>query len=371
VSVLHRYGYSQRRFSMLGSNGQRYFFLVQFATPHSTRSDERMMQLHVMMKRLLEKSIEARRRDLHVHIPLVIPITPRMRLMEDNSSFTSLGELHDVDQQRQGKDPDTAIILFRERITAAIDNEKEAAKTRIGATPEMQAEALKQAELRAKQRALAEINVNLSSDMLTRFVHRSMQDSEAVWAFKRAFAQQLSISSLLCYAFTCGERYPHKLMIDETNARVISHTHQGLLELSEEVPFRLTRNITTLLSPFLIDGVFATTMITTAQALYSRYDIIQPYLNLVLRDDLLSWHASKTPVRSEFEQRLIEKQLTDRMHKNVSRVLQRLEEMCPKRNLVDVKGCALPVDRRVHDLIRIAQREEKLSSMNATWMAWV
>eukprot|EP00953_Heterococcus_sp_UTEX-ZZ885_P013241 7567-Heterococcus_DN1.PRE.1 len=131
VSVLHRYGYSQRRFSMLGSDGQRHFFLVQFATPHSTRSDERVMQLHVVMKRLLEKNYEARRRDMHIHIPLVIPITPRMRLMEDNTSFTSLGELHEIDMQRHGKDPDAAIILFRERITAAIDAESELVRPRV------------------------------------------------------------------------------------------------------------------------------------------------------------------------------------------------------------------------------------------------
>jgi transformation/transcription domain-associated protein len=367
---------------MLGSDGQRHFFLVQFATPHSTRSDERVMQLHVMMKRLLEKNYEARRRDMHIHIPLVIPITPRMRLMEDNTSFTSLGELHEIDMQRHGKDPDAAIILFRERITAAIDAESELVRPRVDVLSEQQQQqltaALKQAELGAKQRALQEISQTIGSDMLARFVSKTMQDSEAVWAFKRAFAQQLAVSSLLCYAFTCGERYPHKLMLDETTARVISHefrpgyTHQGLLEVSEEVPFRLTRNITTLLSPFLIDGVFATSMVTTAQALSAHSDVMFSYLRLMLRDDLQSWHASKTAVRSEFEQRGIEKQLNDRVQKNVNRVMARIDDVCAKPSLV-VKETNRPVaaDTRVHELIRSSQSDKALSSMNATWMAWV
>ena len=72
VSILHRYGYSQRRFTMLGSDGQKHYFLVQFATPHLTRSDERMMQLHVIMKRLLQKHQEARRRDLNLQVTMTL-----------------------------------------------------------------------------------------------------------------------------------------------------------------------------------------------------------------------------------------------------------------------------------------------------------
>jgi phosphatidylinositol kinase/protein kinase (PI-3 family) len=37
------------------------------------------------------------------------------------------------------------------------------------------------------------------------------------------------------------------------------HT-QGYLESSEEVPFRLTPNLVAVLTPFLIDGVMMTTM---------------------------------------------------------------------------------------------------------------
>ena len=57
---------------MLGSDGQKHYFLVQFATPHLTRSDERMMQLHVIMKRLLQKHQEARRRDLNLQVTMTL-----------------------------------------------------------------------------------------------------------------------------------------------------------------------------------------------------------------------------------------------------------------------------------------------------------
>ncbi|CAM9780993.1 unnamed protein product, partial [Laminaria digitata] len=48
------------------------------------------------------------------------------------------------------------------------------------------------------------------------------QDAEAVWAFRRHFAAQAGISSLLCHIFTCGERFPHRIIFDRRTARVVS-----------------------------------------------------------------------------------------------------------------------------------------------------
>lgn len=48
------------------------------------------------------------------------------------------------------------------------------------------------------------------------------QDAEAVWAFRRHFAAQTGISSLMCHIFTCGERFPQRIVFDRRTARVIS-----------------------------------------------------------------------------------------------------------------------------------------------------
>jgi phosphatidylinositol kinase/protein kinase (PI-3 family) len=62
----------------------------------------------------------------------------------------------------------------------------------------------------------------------------------------------------------------------------------------EEVPFRLTPNLMHMLSPYLVDGVLVLTMACVAHALTSRREATQPFLHLMLRDDILSWHASKS-----------------------------------------------------------------------------
>ncbi|CAM9242622.1 unnamed protein product [Chrysoparadoxa australica] len=368
ITILHRYGFSQRRIGMLGSDGKRKFFLVQFAIPHITRTDERVMQLHVMIKRLMEKNVQARRRDLNVAVPVVIPVTPRLRLMEDRPNYTSLGEVYELEKKGADEDPDAPILMCRDRVSAAVQ-----------AVKSQGSEKIKEVEERVKMEVYNEIcEKHVKADILSRYVHGSLADTEAVWAFRRQFASQLGISSLLCYSFTCGERFPHRLMFDSHTACVISHefrpgyTHQGLLDPAEDVPFRLTRNMVHLLSPLLVEGVMSYSMASVAQVLVQKKEFFEPYLALMLRDDLLSWHASKTAPRSETEQRVVEKQLQERMTKNVSKVMARLDVLNPKPDRRDhTSGAQLGVDHGVCTLLEAAQKPKALASMPAVWSSWL
>lgn len=51
---------------------------IKFAIPHVTRTDERVMQVHSMLRKFLERDPQTRGRDLAVQVPVVVPITPRM-----------------------------------------------------------------------------------------------------------------------------------------------------------------------------------------------------------------------------------------------------------------------------------------------------
>lgn len=120
VRVLYRQQAFQRRLGLRGNDGRVYYFTVQTAAPYQTRSDERMMQLHWLMARLLEQNHLAQRRSLAVHVPVVVPLTPRLRLLEDDAHFTSLGEVYEAERHARGLDPDAPILLCRERCSQAI-----------------------------------------------------------------------------------------------------------------------------------------------------------------------------------------------------------------------------------------------------------
>ncbi len=372
VVVRQKQGATMRCLGMLASNGHTYYFNVMFAIPQTTRTDERMVQLHTIVEELLGKHVQARRRDLVIHTPSVIPITPRMRLIENSLSYVSLGEVYEASCRRSRKDPDEPVIRCQQAINQKL--QKAAGGGPLDAATQSNIEGT------VKYKIYTETCANLvKSDLLYEFVVGLMDDAEAIWAFKRTFAQQLGVSSLLCYALAGVERFPHRIMFDCKTAHVISYelcpgyTAQGYMEPTEAVPFRLTRNLTKLLAPFHVDGVMVPAIVSLAQSLMDKVEVFRPYLSLVLRDDLLSYYSSKNKSGppSELEQRTLEKQLSDRISKNVTNLLRRIESVTPKLDDRNSSGQLIPCDSKVYALIDAASCEGNLVRMTPTWHPWL
>ncbi len=372
VVVRQKHGATTRCLGMLASNGHTYFFSVTFAFPQMTRTDERMVQLHTVVEQLLGKHVQARRRDLVVHTPSVIPITPRMRLIEDSLSYISLGEVYEMSCRRSRRDPDEPVIQCQQAVNQAL--QKAAGDGPLDMVTQSNIEGT------VKYKIYTETCDKLvRSDLLYEFVMGLMDDPEAVWAFKRTFAQQLGVSSLFCYALAGVERFPHRIVFDHKTAHVIScelspgYTSQGLMEPTEAVPFRLTRNLTKLLAPFHVDGVMVPAIVSLAQALMDKVEVFRPYLCLVQRDDLLSYYSSKNKSGppSELKQRSLAKQLGERMSKNVTNLLRRIESVTPKLNDYNSSGQLIPCDSKVYALTDAASCEGNLVRMTPTWHPWL
>ena len=76
-----------------------------------------------------------------------------------------------------------------------------------------------------------------------------------------------------------SERNPHRLLFDQSSAQVLStelypsYTSTGALKCAEAVPFRLTRNLHTLVEPFRLDGVFASAMASMAECMLDSSEV--------------------------------------------------------------------------------------------------
>ena len=115
---------------------------------------------------------------------------------------------------------------------------------------------------------------------------------------------------------------------------------------------------------------------------------------LFLRDDLLSWHASKTAPRSEADERHMEQQLRERVKRNVRYVLAQVARLKPASQALptpmhnsgedftsglasaaisaaSVGAASSAVDREVFKLIAAATDEGNLSRMPPTWQPWL
>eukprot|EP00984_Skeletonema_dohrnii_P035258 scaffold34801_cov155-Skeletonema_dohrnii-CCMP3373.AAC.1 len=210
------------------------------------------------------------------------------------------------------------------------------------------------AEKNAKLEVYTEIcQHHMSSDNLTKYMMQILPSTESLCQFRKEFASHLAANSVLQYALAAVERTPTRFVLCNKTGQVLAHDlrssyNHGLLE-NQAVPFRLTRNITEFIGPFLLDGVFVPSFVSISGAMSSRRNVLEPMLHLLLRDDVISWYTSKTSAANDKKIQDIELQLSDRVWKNVRFVQQRLDSCAPERveNAAEaIKGTVAPIDMK-------------------------
>jgi phosphatidylinositol kinase/protein kinase (PI-3 family) len=162
----------------------------------------------------------------------------------------------------------------------------------------------------------------------------------------------------------------------------------------QEVPFRLTRNVMTFLSPLLVDGVLASGMASAGLALSDQASNLKPFLELLLHDDVVAWQqtsSSATGASAASDASGEEDPMKGRSSHNAQVVLDRLEAVAPRAHYSPTSITPMPttavgassnptggrvqrdqrVDHQVHRLIEAAAQPERLCQMNPTWMPWL
>ena len=89
-------------------------------------------------------------------------------------------------------------------------------------------------------------------------------------------------------------------------------------------------------------------------------------LRLLMRDDIGAWY-SKSQARSDSKTQELERQLSERVTKNVSILQSRIAECAPSRKAKKED----PIDKRVRDLCDDASNPEKLAMKATSYHAWL
>lgn len=173
-------------------------------------------------------------------------------------------------------------------------------------------------------------------------------------------------------ANTCCDSFVWLLYNISTEMRP-GYASSGILEAPSSMPFRLTRNLHNFVTRPGVQGPFSIVMSATAEALVSEEDILSNQLCLFFRDDLLSWHASKTRMtggESQTQaqaqvQRRLESQIQQRVEANVSLVMERIRGVSLKKESESQRG------KSVRELLEIATSPERQREMYPTWSPWL
>ena len=109
-----------------------------------------------------------------------------------------------------------------------------------------------------------------------------------------------SYEGVLCYILLAGGRSPSKILIARDSGKLHQvdfmpmYSDRAVLERTETVPFRLTRNLHTFFTAFGVEGMFTTAMVAAAQALLQKDGNISHVLSCFFKEDLLSWTSRRT-----------------------------------------------------------------------------
>eukprot|EP00978_Attheya_sp_CCMP212_P030897 scaffold115085_cov55-Attheya_sp.AAC.2 len=372
IQIIRRNDQLIRRIGMVGSDGKVYHFLLQFGIPYWTRTDERTAQLHYLTGKILGRGRMSSRRYLSVKSTAVIPIAQRLRMTADDTSDTSLDDVF-----RRISDLECVDEIYQ-------DEERKLLKEKKG--DDLPEDKQTELERSVKLQVFESVCKMVKSDLLLNHMRATLDGPEQLFQFRRSFTTQLAANSLMQYVFAVVERTPSKFIFNIQNGRVLApdfrfaynkqgrkragtqRKYSGFLE-GNEMPFRLTRNIRKLIGPLLVDGIFIPSMASMASSISDSSDDLESALNLLLRDDIVSWYHSRSNARSDSKTQEIERQLGDRIVRNCSLVRGRYAHCSP--NPDSGRSETAPIDTKVRSLVAVATSSELLCRMPLNYQGWL
>ena len=356
VAVVRRHCTTHRRLTFWGSDGAPRYFVVQTGQHWYTATgapDERLLGLLRSFNAALAAAPAPRSRGLAWATPVVVPVYPAVRLLQEDPSAASYGEAYEASCARYGRDPDLPIAHFKKRCAAP------------------DGRLLPDAGGEVRLAAYAEVGAKLvSENVFSQHAYKSLPSPNALWAFKRELTAQLGLAALLCHALLIGGRSPPKLVFERASGRVwctdavASYGARGALERAEPVPFRLTRNLVTFFTPFGVEGVFVGAMAVAAHALLAEGAGAADALALFCREDAAA-HAARRggrpPPASDPDFRAL-------VAANAAGAVARVRAVAPAAP--GEPTAAGSVQRGAAELVEAATSPRNLSRMEPTYCAW-
>jgi transformation/transcription domain-associated protein len=377
VQILRRNDQLVRRIGFIGNDGRVYRFLLQCALPYWTRTDERTAQTYYAIDKVLKKDVQSARAYLSVQPHAVIPVAQRLRLVNEPMSRNSVQGVYECSVSEGRKTTEDVCSLFNKLLQKY--------QAEITSDEDISAEVKLSLRMRVFDEASAVAKVD--PNLLLSHITSVLSDAERVFQFRRMFAQQWAASSLLQYAFSIADRTLCRVVFLENSGRVlspdfrVSYNSQGLIE-SSSVPFRLTPVLSALIGFPFLDGQYITSISIIATAISSESDVYDSIFKLLMRDDLMAYFT-KSMAKSDNKTQEMEKQLTDRVLKNVATIQSRLDECVLSDAGADISAnpvndndahgndASSEIDRKVRALVKSAQMKQNICMMPANYQGWV
>jgi len=363
VEIVSKHGAAARRLHIRGHNGKIYpYLVVNDSGLADARREERVLQLLRMLNHLLGKHKETSRRFLNMTVARVVAVSPQMRLVQDNPASASLLAIYQgrcAQRPPDKQDHHKPIARYYEKLSS------------------VQARGSQ-----ASHQVLREVLKEVQSSMVPRTMLRewataTFQSATDYWTFRKVITLQLALAGFAEYVLHLSRLNPDILYIHQDSGLVnVAYFKFDLDELSGElesnrpVPFRLTPNLTELVTSVGVAGPLTASMIAAARCLSHPSFKIQALLRAVLRDEMIAWNkknvepTSSITVDANGQQQVDTKDgevIIERVGKAVTAITARLT------SLSQFDG----TESKVGQLVAAACSPDNLCRMDPAWHPWL
>ncbi|KAK5993473.1 Transcription-associated protein 1 [Cladobotryum mycophilum] len=353
VDLVRSINASYRRLKMRGHDGSVHSWAVQHPAARHCRREERILQLFRHLNQTLSRKKESRRRDLQFTLPLMVPLAPHIRIVQEDTSYITLHGVYEDHCRRMGMSKDEPVLFTLEKIRGVL--ESKGGQNKIELTPTARLEVFN---------AIQEKWV--PSTVALEYFQKVFPQFAEFWLFRRQFSYQLSALTFMTYILYMHNRYPAKMNIARGSGNIWGAELMSFMSAAkpffhnpEPVPFRLTPNLQTLMGPLAMEGIFACSVMAIARCLTEPEQELEHALTLFVRDEMIFW------LTSNHRTVISEAQLRDSVQVNSDSIVKRAVSLAhnPSGNL--------PANQTVIDAIAKAVNPMNLAQCDALWMPYL
>lgn len=353
-----------KRLKIRGHDGSLHAFAVQFPAARHCRREECLFQLFRIFDDSLSKKVETRRRNILFTLPIAVPLSPHIRIINDDSRDVSMQKIYEDFCFKEGKNRDEPFIYTIEKLRAAFDPR----------LPKPDIMSIRVEILSAIQTLLVPSTVmkNYFLDLYPNF--------EDFWLFRKQFTSQYASFIFTTYMMCVNTRQPQKIHVNRGSGSVWTSdmlpckiasknasldTSNGsrpapLFYNAEMVPFRLTPNIQKLIGKSGLEGILSVYVLVIARALTEPKSDLDQYLTLFVRDEVISWCTQQDPPKPVPQ----DQQLREIVMLNVELIIKRVMSMAHGSSASNVST------QSVLELIAQAVNPHNLAAADTLWMAY-
>lgn len=128
----------------------------------------------------------------------------QVRLVEDDLMYSSFLDVYEINCARNNREADTPITRFKEQLNLAISGQ-------------ISSDAIVELRLQAYN----DITKNHVLDSIfSQYMCKILPSGNHMWAFKKQFAIQLSLSCFMSYMLQIGGRAPNKILFAKNTGKI-------------------------------------------------------------------------------------------------------------------------------------------------------